>query len=127
MAWFNLSKTQYLTMAAGSASGESYILGNTLKTVVQRHYPKIRMTLLETGGAVENLQMLEDGRAQPASAQADILPGPAARIVAILYDDTSQLSEGLSIRAGPCSKLRWMSRGIAALSWLPLAQASFVS
>jgi len=92
--WFQASKTQRLTLAAGTRSGESYILGNALKTVVERHYPKIRITLLETGGTVENLQALEDGRAQMAAAQADVLPGPKARIVAILYDDTFQLLVG---------------------------------
>src|SRR6202012_5679236 len=69
-------QTQHLTLAAGSQSGESYILGNALKKVVERHYPKVQITLLEPGGTVESLHMLEDGKAQPAAAQADILPGP---------------------------------------------------
>jgi hypothetical protein len=85
------AETEHLTLAAGASSGESYILGNALKTVVERHHPKIRMTLLETGGTVENLKMLEDGHAQLATAQSDILPGPKARAVAVLYDDTFQL------------------------------------
>jgi TRAP transporter TAXI family solute receptor len=85
------SRTEYLTLAAGASSGESYILGNALKTVVERHYPRIRITLLETGGTVENLRMLEDGRAQMATAQADISPGPRSRALAVLYDDTFQL------------------------------------
>src|SRR5580698_11606896 len=85
------SKTEYLTLAAGTSSGESYILGNALKTVVERHHPRIRITLLETGGTVENLSMLQDGRAQLATAQADIPAGPRARSVAVLYDDTFQL------------------------------------
>jgi uncharacterized protein len=85
------SKVRYLTLAAGAPSGESYILGTALKTVVERHDPKIRIHLLETGGTVENLKMLEDGRAQLATAQADILPGPRARTVAVLYDDIFQL------------------------------------
>ena len=88
---FQSFKTQHLTLAAGSNSGESYILGSALKTVVERHYPRIRITLLETGGTVESLHLLEDGRAQLAAAQADILPGPKARILAVLYDDTFQL------------------------------------
>jgi uncharacterized protein len=93
LAWVFLqrSKTDYLTLAGGSSSGESYILGKALKTVVERHYPRIKISLLETGGTVENLQMLEDGRAQMATAQADILPGPRARALAVLYDDTFQL------------------------------------
>src|SRR5580704_10130949 len=90
-AWLQSSKTEYLTLAAGTSSGESYILGNALKTVVERHNPRIRITLLQTGGTVENLQMLQDGRAQLATAQADISPGPRARALAVLYDDTFQL------------------------------------
>ena len=70
------SKVEHLTLAAGTSSGESFLLGSALKTVVERHYLRIRITLLETGGTVENLQMLEDGRAQLATAQADISPGP---------------------------------------------------
>ncbi len=89
--WMQGAKTEHLTMAAGASSGESYILGQALKTVVERHYPRIRLTLLETGGTVENLNMLEDGRAQLAAAQSDIAPGPKARAVAVLYDDTFQL------------------------------------
>jgi uncharacterized protein len=91
IALWQQSKTEYLTLAAGASSGESYILGHALKTVVERHYPKIRISLLETGGTVENLRMLEDGRAQLAAAQSDMLPGPKARAVAVLYDDTFQL------------------------------------
>src|SRR5580692_1792370 len=89
--YWQQSKVEHLTLAAGASSGESYLLGSALKTVVERHYPRIRITLLETGGTVENLQMLDDGRAQLATAQADVLPGSTARIVAVLYDDTFQL------------------------------------
>jgi uncharacterized protein len=91
VASWQQSRTVHLTMAAGASSGESYILGHALKTVVERHYPRIRMTLLPTGGTVENLKMLEDGRAQLATAQSDIPSGARARAVAVLYNDTFQL------------------------------------
>jgi uncharacterized protein len=91
IALWQRSRPEHLTLAAGAPSGESYILSNALKTVAERHYPKIRITLLETGGTVENLSMLQDGRAQLATAQADIPAGPKARSVAVLYDDTFQL------------------------------------
>jgi TRAP-type uncharacterized transport system substrate-binding protein len=35
--------------------------------------------------------MLEEGRAQLPAAQSDIAPGPKARSLATLYDDTFQL------------------------------------
>jgi uncharacterized protein len=91
VALWQQTRIQYLTMAAGDSSGESYIIGSALQRVVQKHYPRIRITLLETGGTVENLQMLEEGRVQLATAQADVLPGPRSRILAVLYDDTFQL------------------------------------
>lgn len=85
------SRVHYLTLAAGSPTGESYIVCAALGKVVERHNPGIRITLRETGGTVENLKMLEDGRATLAVAQADVLTGPSARILAVLYDDTFQL------------------------------------
>jgi uncharacterized protein len=88
---FQRSRTVHLVLAAGSPSGESFILCNALKTVVERRHHEIKIDLLETGGTVENLKLLEDGRAAFATAQADVLAGPAARIVAVLYDDTFQL------------------------------------
>ena len=91
IAWTGQSRKQTLTLAAGASSGESYILATALKSIVERHYPRVRLTILETGGTVQNLQMLEDGRAQLATAQADISSGPKARAVAVLYDDTFQL------------------------------------
>jgi uncharacterized protein len=89
--WFQSSKTQHLTLAAGTRSGESYILSGALKKVTERRFSNVRITLMETGGTAENLRMLEDGKAQLATAQADVLPGAAARIVAVLYDDEFQL------------------------------------
>jgi TRAP-type uncharacterized transport system substrate-binding protein len=59
VVFWQQSRTQYLTLAAGDSRGESYILGSALKTVVERHYPRIRINLAETGGTVENLAMLD--------------------------------------------------------------------
>src|SRR5262249_22317012 len=39
----------------------------------------------------ENLSLLEHGRATFAAAQADVAVGSAARMVAVLYEDTFQL------------------------------------
>jgi uncharacterized protein len=100
------SGTQHLTMAAGDSRGESYILGQALKTVVERHYPRIRINLVQTGGTVENLAMLDQGRAQLATAQADIVPGPTARIVATLYDDTFQVMVHKDLAAQRLTDLR---------------------
>jgi TRAP transporter TAXI family solute receptor len=89
--WMHSNRTERLTIAAGAASGESYILTQALKTVVERHYSRIRMDVLETSGTSENLKMLDEGRAQLATAQADIIPGRWACSLAVLYDDALQL------------------------------------
>jgi uncharacterized protein len=85
------SRVHRLVLAAGSRSAESYVVCAALKNVVERHNSKIRITLLETGGTVESLKLLEDGRAGLAVAQADVMTGPSARILAVLFDDTFQL------------------------------------
>jgi len=40
VAVWQSSKTQELTLAAGAPSGESYLIGNALKKIVERHYPR---------------------------------------------------------------------------------------
>jgi uncharacterized protein len=88
---YQTSRVQRLRLAAGSATGESYIVCAALKTVVERHNANLRISLLETGGTVENLKLLEEGGADLAVAQADVLAGAGARILAVLFDDTFQL------------------------------------
>lgn len=88
---YKRSKVQSLTLAAGSSTGEGYIVCAALKKVVERHNSRIRITLLETGGTVESVRLLDEGRAALAVAQADVMTGPSARIMAVLYDDTFQL------------------------------------
>ena len=88
---YQTSRVRRITLAAGSSTGESYIVCAALKTVVERHNANLKISLLETGGTVENLKLLEEGGADLAVAQADVLAGAGARILAVLFDDTFQL------------------------------------
>lgn len=88
---YQASKVRTLRVAAGSASGDSYILCAALKKVVERHNSNVRIDVVETGGTVANLRMLEAKTADIAVAQADVTPGPSAQSVAVLFDDTFQL------------------------------------
>lgn len=103
---YRQTRVKSLPLAAGSSTGDSYIICAALRTVVERHYRGIRIRLLETGGTVENLRMLEDGRAALAVAQADVAAGPSARIVAVLYDDTFQLLKHRDSAIGNFAGLR---------------------
>ena len=101
-----ISKVQHVAMAAGASSGESYILGTALKKVVERHYSKVELNILETGGTVESLRLLEQGKAQFAAAQADVSAGRSAQGVAILFDDTFQLLVQKGSQAASFADLR---------------------
>lgn len=97
----NRLTSSQLTIAAGDKTGESYIISEAIKQVVERR-SNIKITVEETKGTTKNLQMLQEGKAQLATAQIDVaaqaidtLPNnPAkatARTVAVLYKDIFQL------------------------------------
>jgi uncharacterized protein len=85
------SKIRTIRIAAGARTGDSYLICQALKAVAERTYPKLRVTILETAGTVENLRMMDAGRADVATAQADVGAGSSARSVAVLFDDVFQL------------------------------------
>jgi len=89
--WFDNNRVHTLVLAAGGSDGESYILAKGLATVVERHYPQIRLVVRESGGTSENLALLAERRAELATAQADVPPGPMVNLLAVLYRDDLQL------------------------------------
>ena len=70
-----------IAIAAGSGTSESYALAQALKTVTTRHYPRIRITVLEIEGATG---LLEEGVVQLVAVPSDTPVGPSARSVAAL-------------------------------------------
>ena len=88
---YQYHRTWQITIAAGGKTGESYILAQALKTVVEHRRPEVTIIVKETGGTAENLKLLETGQADLATAQSDVPAGPSARLVAILYSDAFQL------------------------------------
>jgi hypothetical protein len=98
----NQYKPRKLTLVAGDKTGESYILGQAIKQVVEAN-SNIKIEVKETGGTSSNLRLLEgkecDGteklegkcNADLATAQADVPSGPSARTVAVLYQDLFQV------------------------------------
>jgi len=88
---FDNYRVHTLVLAAGGRDGESYVLAKALATVVERHYPHVHLVVRETGGTSENLAMLSDGRAQLATAQADVPTAPTVNLLAVLYRDDMQV------------------------------------
>jgi hypothetical protein len=93
VTWHLVHRNQvhHLTLVAGNRDGESYILSQAIEKVVEANNPKIKINLRETGGTTENIKLLEEGKAQLATAQADVPTGSSSRAVAVLYRDTFQL------------------------------------
>ncbi len=87
----NGTRAYRLKLAAGDQLGESYILSEAIEKTVEARHPKIQIELVETGGTSENLEKLEKGEVDLATAQADVPPGASARLVAVLYRDLFQL------------------------------------
>lgn len=80
-----------LTIAAGSKQGESYTFIQQMAKIVAQYQPKIQIQVLETKGSEENIELLEQNKAQLALAQADIPTLPSARMVSFLFPDIFQL------------------------------------
>ncbi|WP_016948805.1 TAXI family TRAP transporter solute-binding subunit [Anabaena sp. PCC 7108] len=97
---FNYLTPPQLTIAAGDKTGESYIISEAIKKVIERR-TNIKMEIEETRGTTQNLEMLSVGKAQLAMAQVDVAAEEIgtlnsqskanARTVALLYKDTFQL------------------------------------
>ena len=84
-------KVHNIALAAGSSKAESYVLMQALQTVVQRDYPRLKITVHETGGTTDSLERLDRGEAQLAAAQSDVAAPASALAVAVLFEDTFQL------------------------------------
>lgn len=81
--WQNRPRT--IKLAAGNTTGESYILSQALAKVVKENYPRYTIEVIETAGTVESLQLLQEGKANFAAAQADVLRESGAVSGSALY------------------------------------------
>lgn len=86
-----LPQSRSLTIAAGQSTGDSYRLAEKIAAVVQLHRPSIKITVAETDGTPKNLQLLDQGVAQLAMAQADIPAPRSAQVVSLMFPDLYQL------------------------------------
>ncbi|GAA6621921.1 TAXI family TRAP transporter solute-binding subunit [Scytonema sp. NUACC26] len=97
-----------IILAAGDTEGESYIISQAIEKVVESR-SNIKITVRETGGTSQSLEMLKIGQVQMAAAQADVASeemdvstrktkpsksegkNAGLRTVAVLYQDLFQL------------------------------------
>jgi uncharacterized protein len=85
--FIEVNKIYQLDFAAGDPRSESYILSSAIAQVITANQPRIHINIIPTGGTVENIDLLEAGKVQLATAQADVPTGSVARSIAVLYRD----------------------------------------
>jgi uncharacterized protein len=96
MGWFAVdlwgrNRSHRLVLAAGSSTGESFILAKAIGQVVETKVPRVQIEVQESKGTTDNLERLDRNQADLVTAQADVPAGDKARTVAILYSDSFQL------------------------------------
>ncbi|MBD2464729.1 TAXI family TRAP transporter solute-binding subunit [Oscillatoria sp. FACHB-1407] len=90
--WWRESRHVYqLTIATGSKEGEYHAFAQALATVVTRHHPRIQITVIESEGASQNMEWLEQQQVQLAIVQSDTPTQPSTRAVAYLFPEVFHL------------------------------------
>lgn len=80
-----------LTLATGTKTGNYYPFGQAIAEVVVQQNPRIRIKVLETQGAEENMRRLQANEAQLAIVQNDTAAVPSARVIASLFKEVFHL------------------------------------
>jgi len=88
--WRNQSQVHQLTIATGSEEGEYHAFATALAQVVARH-SNIKISVIESQGAQQNLELMEQGKAQLAIIQSDTPPKPSTQAMAFLFPEIFHL------------------------------------
>ncbi len=80
-----------LTLATGTKTGNYYPFGQAIAEVVVQQNPRIRIRVIETQGAEENMRRLQANEAQLAIVQNDTAAVPSARVIASLFKEVFHL------------------------------------
>ncbi|MCF6236963.1 MAG: TAXI family TRAP transporter solute-binding subunit [Gammaproteobacteria bacterium] len=115
-AYFDKTKTQKIRIAAGSQGSESFTIAQSIALIAERFNPNLIVEVLETQGSNQNMELLESGKVQMATIQADTKTLPAARLVAQLYPDAFQLVVRYESDIQSISDLRGKQIAIASKS-----------
>jgi TRAP transporter TAXI family solute receptor len=84
-------RISYLTIATGTKTGDYYPFAKAIAEVVAQQNPKLRLKVIETQGAQENIRLLQANKAQLALWQSDVPTVPSARSVVSLYQEVFHL------------------------------------
>ncbi|MFN3362111.1 MAG: TAXI family TRAP transporter solute-binding subunit [Pseudanabaenaceae cyanobacterium] len=88
---YDRTKTVDLVIATGSPQGEYHAMGQALATVIPRYAPRLRVKVLETKGATENISLVDGRQADLGFVQNDTDTKPNIRSIASMYVETFHL------------------------------------
>src|SRR4028118_1087897 len=80
-----------LTLVTGKKTGNYYPFGQAIAEVVIQQNPRLRIKVVETQGADENMRRLQTNEAQLAIALNDTPAVPQARVIASLFKEVFHL------------------------------------
>jgi len=89
--WLSGREQQNIAIGAGPADSEGFLLMSAIADVINKMDRGFTVSVFETGGTVENLELLELGQLDMATAQADAVLPEEAVGVAVLYSDAYHL------------------------------------
>lgn len=88
---YSQNRTHELVIATGSPDGEYHAFAEALAAVVAQHEPQIKISVLPTAGAPENMSLIGQNKVQLAIVQSDTTATPPARAVAYLFPEVFHL------------------------------------
>jgi TRAP transporter TAXI family solute receptor len=89
--WLSGREQQNITIGAGPAGSEGFLLMSAIADVINEMDKGFTVSVFETGGTVENMELLELGQLDMGTAQADAVLPEEALGVAVLYSDAYHL------------------------------------
>ena len=89
--WLAGSRLTRVTVAGGPAASETLALTTAIAEAINEANLGIRMVVFETGGSTENIRLMDSGRIDMGTIQADIPATDGVQGVATLYDDAYHL------------------------------------
>jgi TRAP transporter TAXI family solute receptor len=104
--WLGGRQQQHITIAAGPAQSETFGLVSAIADVLNGMDNGIQISVFETGGTTENMELLEAGQIDIATVQADSLIPEEALGVARLYPDAYHLVVNTTAGINHFSELR---------------------
>lgn len=114
--WLGGRTQQTITVGAGPAHSESFHLMTAIADVVNERDGRFTVSVFETGGTIENMELLELGQLDMGTAQADAVLPEEALGVAVLYRDAYHLVVNATSGISQVSELRGQSIGIPPVS-----------